>query len=136
MEQIEILNTNFIVIMQKNFFYIFIILLSIYIVNGCGHKGGNPVWNYLKNSELKYDNKTSRDNIKQACKDVVMLSPDDLKKIRYKDVEGSNEECDLQALFTKHFIPKKAGLSWGDDFYHDVKQDSIKSFLTNIYYTY
>lgn len=122
--------------LQKRFIYILIILCLIYSFYSCGNKGGNPVYNYLKNSELKYNNKTSRDNIIQASKDVIMLSPDDLKKIRYKDVEGSNEECDLQTLFTKHFIPNKPDLSWGNDFYNDIKQDSIKSFLANIIITH
>jgi hypothetical protein len=117
-------------------FHSSLLILILIFISGCEKKGGNPVFNYLTNSDLKFDNKIQRDNIMQACKDILMYAPDDLKQKRYKDYDGNEDQWDLQTLFAKHFVPKKQGLSWGDDFYHDVKQDSVKSFVSHILVTY
>ena len=108
------------------------LFLLIFFNEGCGHKGGNPVLNYLQNSELKFSNKTQRDNIMEAARDILLISVDDLKKRRYKDYDGNEGQWDLQTLLTKHFVPKKQGLAWGDDFYNDVKQDSVQSIFSSI----
>lgn len=120
----------------RKIFLLFTLVVSIFLYSGCGKKGGNRVLNYLKNSELKFDNKIQRDNIMDAGKDVILLSSDDLKLRRYKDYDGNENQWDLQTLFTKHFVPKKPGLDWGDDFYHEVKQDSVQAFMSHILVTY
>lgn len=116
---------------------ILLFILTAFIFNtGCGRKGGNPVLYYLKNSDLTYYNKMQRDNIMRACSDVLRLSYDDLKKSKYKDFDGNEDKWDMQELFAKCFVPKKSGLNWGDDFYHDVRDDSVKAILGNILITY
>ena len=77
-----------------------------------------------------------RDNIIRACNDAVKLSSKDLEEMKYKDDSGNEFQWDLQTLFIKHFIPNKSGLSWGDDFYHDIKQDSVQIILAKITRTY
>lgn len=118
--------------------YFFILCTTVFILfsPGCGKKGGNPVVNYLNNSELKYDNKMKRDVVMQAARDVTMLSSDDLKNERYTDDNGKERQWNLQQLFTQRFIPKKSGLTWGDDFYHDVKADSVLAIMGYILVTY
>ncbi len=121
---------------SQNILYFLTILLSVFLISSCGKKGGNPVLNYLDNSELKYSNKMQRDVVMLAARDVTMLSSDDLKKERYKDDDGNEAQWDLQTLFTRRFIPKKQSLSWGDDFYHDVKADSVLGVMGYILITY
>jgi hypothetical protein len=120
--------------MKINLFLLIIILILFNA--GCSKKGGNPVLYYLKNSELKYDNKMQRDNIIRACTDAIMYAPEDLKKKRYKDYEGNEDRWDLQTLLTKHFVPQKLNLTWGDNFYEDVKQDSVKAIFSYIIVSY
>lgn len=113
-----------------------IFLTAVCLSTGCGKKGGNPVADYLRNSELNYSNKQQRDVVMQAARDVSMLSSDDLKKEKYTDDSGNERSWDLQTLFTRRFVPKKSGLSWGDDFYHDVKADSVLMVMSYILTTY
>lgn len=111
---------------------IYTVVVILIALGGCGKKSGNPVLNYLKNSTLKFDSKVQKDNIMLGLRDVLMLSSEDLEKMRYKDYDGNEGQWTLQTLFTKHFVPKQQGLSWGDDFYHDVKQDSVLTMIGQI----
>jgi hypothetical protein len=117
------------------------ILLSLFllfiIIAGCTkEKGPNPVLEYVQNSELTYDNKMQRDNIFAAMKDIVALSSDDLEKMRYKDDSGNDNKWDLKQVFNRHFKPKKQGLTWGDNFYEDVKDPQIQVLAAHILKTY
>ena len=103
---------------------------------GCGRKGGNPVADYLRNSQLTYSNKQQRDVVMLAARDVTMLSSEDLKKERYTDDSGNERQWDLKTLFDHRFVPKKSDLSWGNDFYHDVKADSVLFVMSYILTTY
>lgn len=115
---------------------IFLLIFFIVLVSACGKKGGNPVLNYLNNAQLKFDNKIERDNILKACNDGLKLSTSDLKEIKYKDDSGKEDQWSLQTLFNNHFIPDKPGLSWGNNFYEDLKQDSVQVILYKIIITY
>ncbi len=123
--------------MSQNFIkYLLLFLLLIIFLDACNKNEVNPVLNFLKNSDLKFDNKIQRDNLMQAFRDIIMLSTDDLIKVRYKDYDGNENRWDLQTLFTKHFVPKKQGLTWGDHFYKDVKTDSVKAIISKFLITY
>jgi len=113
---------------------LFITWISLY--TGCGKKGGNPVADYLRNSTLTYGNKQQRDVVMLAARDVTMLSSDDLKKEKYTDDSGNERQWDLQTLFDHRFVPKKSNLSWGDDFYKDVKADSVLMVMSYILTSY
>jgi len=120
---------------MKKIILLSFLLLFIFTI-GCGNKGGNPVLNYINNSQLTYYNKGQRDNIMKACSDVLRLSYDDIKKSKYKDFDGNEDRWNLQELFTKCFVPRKTGLIWGDNFYNDVREDSVKAILGTILVTY
>ncbi|MFI5144892.1 MAG: hypothetical protein ACHQJ4_04790 [Ignavibacteria bacterium] len=111
-------------------------LTGISLNTGCGRKGGNPVADYMRNSQLTYSNKQQRDVVMLAARDVTMLSSDDLKKERYTDDSGNEHRWDLQTLFTNRFVPKKSNLSWGNDFYKDVKADSVLMVMSYILTSY
>ena len=118
--------------------YLILVLFitAICLQTGCGKKGGNPVADYLRNSQLTYSNKQQRDVVMLAARDVSMLSSSDLKKEKYTDDSGNEHSWDLQTLFDHRFVPKKSGLSWGSDFYTDVKADSVLMVMSYILTTY
>jgi hypothetical protein len=117
--------------------FLFVTFLLIILFTGCSKdKGPNPVLNYVQNSELTYDNKTQRDNIFMAMKDIVALSSKDLEKMRYQDDMGKENQWDLKQVFNRHFKPKKQGLEWGDNFYEDVKDPQVQAIAAHILVTY
>ena len=117
-------------------YYIPVILIVILIFQGCGHKGPNPVLGYIKNSQLKFSNKMQRDVVKEAMYDILTLDKGYLEDRRYKDSEGNDNKWDLRQVVQNYFVPKKPGYSLGDDFYTDVKADSVMVEIANLYMKY
>ena len=102
-----------------------LIIIFFIVFSGC-QKKENKVLIYLQNSELKFDNKTQRDNVFQAMKDCFIYSEDELKTRRYKDYTGKEGQWDLPTVLYSHFAPNKTGLTLGDDVYHDVKEPEVQ----------
>lgn len=114
-----------------------IVLGLLFVGQGCQKKSGpNPVLEYLNNSQLKFDNKVQRDNVKEAMMDILTLDKQYLEERRYKDFDGTEGKWDLKMLIENHFIPNKPGLTLGDDFYSDVKSDSVMVFFGKLYMIY
>lgn len=117
-------------------YYIPAILIIILTFQGCEHKGPNPVLGYIKNSQLKFSNKMQRDVVKGAMYDILTLDKEYLEERRYKDSEGNDNKWDLRQVVQNYFVPNKPGYSLGDDFYTDVKSDSVMVEIANLYMKY
>lgn len=117
-------------------FYVFIFLILILVLTGCEKKGPNPVLDYLKNSQLKFSNKVQRDDIKGALYDILTLDKKYLQEQRYRDSSGTESKWDLKQLMGTYFIPTKSGVTLGNNFYDDVKADSVMIEVGRIYMRY
>jgi hypothetical protein len=118
-------------------FYLLIILGFLFVFQGCQKKSNyNHVLEYLNNSQLKFDNKIQRDNVKEAMMDILTLDKQYLEERKYKDLEGSEGKWDLKMVIENHFIPNKPGLTLGDNFYDDVKSDSVMVYFGKLYMKY
>ncbi len=123
--------------LNHSLFSLFIVLGLLLVVQGCQKKTGpNPVLEYLNNSQLKFDNKVQRDNVKEAMMDILTLDKLYLEEKKYKDLEGNEGKWDLKTLIENHFIPNKPGLTLGDNFYDDVKSDSVMVYFGKLYMVY
>jgi len=122
---------------KNGLFSLLVILTFFFALQSCQKKSvSNPVLDYLKNSQLKFDNKVQRDNVKEAMMDILTLDKQYLEDKRYKDYEGNESMWDLKTVVEKHFIPNKPGLSLGSNFYDDVKSDSVMVFIGALYMKY
>lgn len=120
-----------------NSIFIFSLLVSLFAFQGCQEKpGSNPVLEYFKNSQLKFDNKMQRDNVLEAMMDILTLEKQYLEERRYKDKEGNEGKWDLKTLVENHFIPNKPGVTLGNNFYDDVKSDSVMVIIGKLYMIY
>lgn len=117
-------------------YYILIIFVYFFIVQGCSHKAANPVLNYINNSQLTFSNKMQRDVVKEAMLDILTLDEKYLVDKRYKDSNGNDSAWNLQQVVQYYFVPKKPGVSLGDDFYSDVKADSVMVEIGRLYMKY
>ncbi|MCD4783612.1 MAG: hypothetical protein K8T10_07250 [Candidatus Eremiobacteraeota bacterium] len=123
---------------RKTVIIIFLLLLSVtiaVILSSC-KETDNPVFLYLKNVELQYEGEVQKENIKTALQDILTLTLDQLKKKRYRDYKGKENQWDLPTLIEKHFVPAKSGITLGDNFYKDVKsmevQNEVKIILDRL----
>jgi len=121
-------------LVRKN--YLLAIFSLILIFQGCEHKGPNPVLGYIKHSQLKFSNKMQRDVVKEAMLDILTLDKEYLEDRRYKDSEGNENKWDLRQVVQNYFVPNKPGYSLGDDFYSDVKADSVMVEIGKLYMKY
>lgn len=119
---------------RKN--YILVIFSLIFILQGCEHKKPNPVLGYIKNSQLKFSNKMQRDVVKEAMLDILTLDKEYLEDRRYKDSEGNDNKWDLRQIVQNYFVLNEPGHSLGDNFYSDVKADSVMVEIGKLYMKY
>jgi len=109
----------------------FLLVTLIPVVSSC-KEADNPVFLYMKDAELQYEGKIQKENIKIALKDILTLKPEQLKKKRYKDYKGKENQWDLPTLIGKHFVPRKKGLTVGKNFYEDVKSKKVQDLVKKI----
>jgi hypothetical protein len=117
-------------------YYVLAILFSFFIIQGCSSKNANPVLHYIKNSQLTFSNKMQRDVVKEAMLDILTLDEKYLVDMRYKDSNGNDSAWNLQQVVQFYFVPNKPGVSLGDDFYSDVKDDSVMVEIGRLYMKY
>lgn len=117
-------------------YYILAAFIFLLTVQGCSHKAANPVLNYIKNSQLTFSNRMQRDVVKAAMLDILTLDKKYLVEMRYKDSNGNDSAWNLQQVVQYYFVPKKPGVSLGDDFYSDVKSDSVMVEIGRLYMKY
>jgi hypothetical protein len=117
-------------------YYIIVIFIFFFTIQGCSHKTANPVLNYIKNSQLTFSNKMQRDVVKEAMLDILTLDEKYLVDMRYKDSNGNDSAWNLQQVVQFYFVPNKPGVSLGDDFYSDVKDDSVMVEIGRLYMKY
>ena len=116
--------------------YLFFFLILFIGISGCEKKGANPVLDYVKNSQLKFSNKVQRDDIKGALYDILTLDKKYLEQQKYRDSSGTEGQWDLKKLMSNYFVPTKPGLTLGNNFYEDVKADSVMVEVARIYSKY
>ncbi len=117
-------------------FYLFLFITIFLALSGCERKVANPVLEYVKNSQLQFSNKVQRDDIKAAMYDILTLDKKFLEEQKYRDSSGTEGQWDLKKMMTVYFVPSKPGLTLGDDFYTDVKADSVMVEVAKIYMKY
>jgi len=117
-------------------YYILTIFIFFLIIQGCAHKNANPVLSYIKNSQLTFSNKMQRDVVKEAMLDILTLDKKYLVERRYEDANGQDSTWDLRQVVQNYFVPNKPGVSLGDDFYSDVKADSVMVEIGKLYMKY
>ena len=117
-------------------YYILFIFIFYFIIQGCSHKAANPVLKYIKNSQITFSNKMQRDVVKEAMFDILTLDKNYLEERRYKDSNGRDSTWDLRQVVQNYFVPNKPGVSLGDDFYSDVKADSVMVEIGRLYMKY
>ncbi|MBN1531114.1 MAG: hypothetical protein JXA20_00490 [Spirochaetes bacterium] len=98
---------------------------------GCG-SGGNRVLDFLENAELQYHGDTQRENLAQACRDILTLTPDELRLKRYRDYAGREGAWDLPTLLYRHLVPSRKGKTLGDDFYRRVKEADTQRVIERL----
>lgn len=117
-------------------FYILIISIFIFSLQGCSQKTANPVLHYIKNSQLTFSNKMQRDVVKAAMLDILTLDTKYLEEMKYKDSNGKDSTWNLRQVVQFYFVPNKPGVSLGNDFYSDVKDDSVMVEIGKLYMKY
>jgi hypothetical protein len=123
------------ILVNRNLYILLFSILSV-LITGCEKKGPNPVLDYVKNSQLRFSNKVQRDDIKGALYDILTLDKKYLEEQKYRDSSGTDGKWDLKQLMSTYFVPVKPGLTLGNNFYDDVKADSVMVEVAKIYMRY
>lgn len=115
----------------------FLIIGLVFILMCCQSTNKqNSVTLYLSSAEIQCEGDEQKANIVHALKDVLHLSEDQLRKQRYKDYEGNEQQWDLPTLVKKHFVTDANHKSLGDNFYHEIKEKhaqlEVKKILKKI----
>jgi len=92
----------------------------------------NPVYRYLKHSELQCEGNEQKSNVKRALVDIVTLPGYELRRMKYSDFRGVCNKWDLPTLLYKHFVPDTTQRTLGDNFYHDVKEEDVQELVKQI----
>jgi hypothetical protein len=116
--------------------YLLFIISLIFLLQSCQKNKPNSVLQYVKNSQITFYNKMQRDVVKEAMYDIMTIDKADLKEIRYKDSTGVDNAWDLRRVIQTYFVPMKPGLTLGDDFYSEVKADSVMVEIGKLYMVY
>lgn len=87
---------------------------------------------YLENAELQCETEEQKENIHQAFRDMLTLSPEELKGKLYKNYQGI-PEWQAHVVLEKHFVPDSQMFLDKDTFYEDLKdpraQKNIQQWL-------
>lgn len=92
----------------------------------------NPVYRYLKHSELQCEGSEQKSNVKRALVDIVTLPGHELQRMKYSDFRGGQNRWDLPTLLYKHFVPDNRQRTLGDNFYSDVKDEDVQELVKKI----
>jgi hypothetical protein len=123
-------------ILNTGKYCLLLIICSLFLIQGCQKNKPNTVLQYVKNSQLTFYNKMQRDVVKEAMYDIMTLDKADLKERRYKDSTGVENAWDVRRVIQTYFVPRKPGLTLGDDFYSEVKADSVMIEMGRLYMVY
>ena len=89
----------------------------------------NPVYRYLKHSELQCEGNEQKSNVKRALVDIMTLPGHELRCMKYSDFSGVRNKWDLPTLLYRHFTPDNRQRTLGDNFYHDVKEEDVQELV-------
>jgi hypothetical protein len=104
-------------------------LFVTYAPGACGEgpiRIVSPVVNYLRNAELRCENKEQLETIGFALTDALDLPVKKLKKKTYTDVSGKKKSSSLKALIERCFVPDNPFKSLGQNFYGDIKTPEVR----------
>jgi hypothetical protein len=119
--------------MMKVILLVFTVLVVITGMVGAGCKRErNAVVDYLDNAELQYEGAEQKENIINALKDAMHLSPEILQGKRYKDYQGNEHAWDLRTVIQRHFVPSSKGKMVGTNFYYDITSEAGRKKVAEI----
>ena len=112
----------------------FLALLTMAIgVGGCGTKSEsvkdaktNIVVAYLAEAERQSETDDQRQEIEKALRDMLTLSPGELRKRRYADYQGNPQKWSVTTLLTRYFVPDSLFQIEEDRFYEDVSDSTAQ----------
>ena len=95
-------------------------------------KDSNPVFGYLNNAEVQFENEEQRATLRAAMNDIMTLSGGELEEKRYRNYRGEDNQWDLPTLLVRHFLPDDTSKTLGENFYTDVKSPEVTKLAGDI----
>jgi hypothetical protein len=102
---------------------VYIIMLAI-TATYCRNEP-NPVFEYLNNAEVQFENEEQRATLRAAMNDIMTLSGGELEAKKYRNYRGQDNRWDLPTLLERHFLPDDKSKTLGGNFYRDVKSPEV-----------
>jgi hypothetical protein len=87
---------------------------------------------YLDGAEVQYEGEQQKENIGNALNDALHLPPEELKGKRYSDYQGNENQWDLPAIISHHFVPSSPEKVLGQDFYREITSAEGRSKVAEI----
>ena len=111
----------------------FIVIILILIMNSCQEdKKATQTYNYFCNAEIQYETDFQKNVIIEAINDLMKLDSIELKSKRYSNYNQKGEFWNITELINRYFVPGKEGMTLGDNFFFEVRDDEVQEILFKI----